>query len=216
MIDTAGYTRVTLEPVPVRYGGDTPSLRRGSVRVNPVRDGVVDPERDTVHLKTRDWSGNKYRDSIDPTTGWCVGASSVLTSAPNNSGDSATWKPAVSGTVTRDTVVAELKCESGVWLGQLDGRRAVVRTTAYGDFLLPSVPPGNAPQPSRKPVTRTPRPVSRPTLPPITRADCVAVIEMMAAVNRRRVPVITDDMIREARKYLRKQRAVQAGKIKTR
>lgn len=203
----------------VKYGGDTPSLRRGSVRVNPVRDGVIDPEAHTAYVRRMDWAGNKFRDVINPQTGFCLGANTVLTSLPNNYGPSEHWKPAVPGSVTRDTSVTLIK--------QVDvGNRRVycennrmVRTTDMGDSPVSSVPKTGVDtdsKPAKKSRTRVPRPV-KPSGPDMSRVPGGTgprgsvtesdVDAYLRAVMKGRRVAITDDMRKLARAALKKKRA---------
>lgn len=112
----------------IKYSYAVPSLsRRGGVRLHPVKDGVLrhPHERTVTH---RDFMGNKLRDVIDPTTGFCMYAVSPVLGGRINKG--------TSGSATVEAARGNVIKHNGHYF-DMEGRH--LRTTDMGDDKLPYV-----------------------------------------------------------------------------
>lgn len=208
------YTVVKLEPTVPRAGYSQPSMsRRGGVRLHPLRDGVIPTTRES-YMRKRDKAGNKLRDVVDPTTGWCIGVESNLESAPKNT----PLSPCPEGTSASPTVLtkrADVRRVNGHWV---DADGFVIRTVSMGDDLLPVSRVCVTPKTVKERPMRKARATNAGTPPAsvpgatgpngrITRSDCIALINAMA--QGRKVE-ITAKMISQARAVLTQRRAEAA------
>lgn len=214
-----------LDPQPVRYSYSQPSMRRGGVRLHPVKDGVLPMGEQLCYIRKRDRSGQKLRDVIDPQTGWVINVTSNLEACPNNHG---AVRPGISGSHTVETrradVVPAVDTHGRkVYRDAESGR--VIRTCDMAEAPIPSVKtatPTPAPKPQKeRAMTRTP---GRSTVPGatgpggrITRSDCEALIRAMAATKGQAAPkVITKPMLAAAKAVLRDRinQARKSGLVK--
>jgi hypothetical protein len=220
-----------LDPVPVRYGYQTPSMsKRGGTRLNPVNDGVINMEASQQYLRTRDGMGQKLRDHVNPQTGMYSHSTSNLESLPNYEvGMSQPRAEAISGSPTgtlRQLPAKTLVDNAGnrVYLDE-NGRR--IRTTDMGEDHGIAVPRGIAPSNVTKPskgsrnvAARAPK-RAKPMVPGgtgvagrITDADVETFIHAVAKKRGQTVTVITPNMMRDGRealKILRKKAAQVLG-----
>lgn len=215
--DTSGYTRTVLDSVPVRYGAAQPSLRRGSLRPHPLKDGVINTGAHLEYGLTRDRNGNRLVAVMDPITGFCVGVRSNLMSVPNNCAGQPV-KPGIAGSITRDTEVCLVQRDlAGTYFTvSSDGEEVrAVRTTEMGDFLLPTVRMSVPTKTVKERAVRDPsapkRRVPGATGPGgrISDADCDAMIAAMAKGR----PVNITPLMRKAARALIQQRMAEAAKL---
>lgn len=210
--DTSRYTRTVLDPVPVKYGSAQPSLRRGSVRAHPLKDGVINTNSHLEYGLTRDRNGNRITAVIDPTTGFCVGVRSNLMSAPNNCAGQPI-KPGIAGTITRDTQVCLIQRDLvGTYftVDPASTAKRAIRTTTHGDDPLPGLRPSEPSQPLKERAVRNPSAPKRATpgatgpAGRITTADCDAMIRALA---KGRPVQITAAMRKVARQLIKDRMA---------
>lgn len=211
------YYVTLLDPAPRgdRYAAPSVS-RRGGVRLHPIRDGVIPTTREAV-MRKRDKAGNKLRDVVDPSTGWCIGVESNLESAAKNT----PLSPCPEGTSASPTILtkrADVRRMGDYWV---DSTGCVIRTVSMGDDQLPLARVCVTPKTKKERVVRKPRAASsgQPgALVPgatgpngrITRSDCIALINALA---QGRKVVITDKLINQARELLKQRRAKAARKL---
>jgi len=224
--------KVYLDAVPVRYGYRQPSMsRRGGIRLHPVADGQINMEASVQYLRTRDFTGQKLRDHVNPITGYFTHCTSLIESSPlNPAGTPADqMKSGVSGADNASTRLLPKKtvdtAAGRVYLDE-DGR--VIRTTAMGDSPVIARPPNsgadNAPKPVKKERSVSARASKRaaPDVPGgtgpngrISDSDVETYVRAVAKAHGREVTVVTRQMMmdgREALKILRRQAAaVLAG-----
>lgn len=224
MVDMERQKVTVLDPQPVKYGWAQPSLRRGGIRLHPVRDGVLPMGEQLCFVRKRDRSGQKLRDVVNGVTGYFMYTVSALESAPHND----VGRPVQSGITgthsveTRRGDVRVRRDQNGnrVYCDPETGRP--IRTCDMEDSPLPSIKtatPTRVPKPQKeRAMARTPRPTGVPgaTGPNgrITRADLEACVRAMAEKAGRPCPkVITPAMLNAAKAVLRKniQRARSMG-----
>lgn len=198
----------------VRYNGNCPNIsRRGGIRLHPIKDGSAPIGENLMWIRTRDRSGNKLRDVVDPRSGLCVGVTSPLEGPVSGKGTAGSHT-----TETRRAAVEKVTVRSHkVYVDEETG--FVQRTLDMGDGARPVayVKPTTPPTKERRVRNTTGQPDTsgrRVTAPGgtgaggrITRDDCVAYIKAMA---KGRPVQINQYMIDNARKILKTKQAAAA------
>lgn len=180
--------RTVLDADPVKYSYAQPSLRRGGVRLHPIKDGVAPIGETLTGMRRRDRAGNKLRDIVDPVTGFVMSVQSALESPAVN----CVGKPVesgISGSHTRDTADG---CHTRTeWKGRtvyVDDEGYVIRDLSMGEESIPvsrvcaTPKPQKAKRRGKMGATSARPPVAGGSGPNgrITRSDCEALIRVMA------------------------------------
>lgn len=203
-------TRVALAPVPVRYSYRQPSLsRKGGVRLHPLKDGVARMGEELTWLRTRDKSGQKLRDIVDPRTGYCVSVTSPLEGPVSGKGTSGSHNAQ-----TKRAAVEVTEARGHKLYVDEDG--FVCRTLDHEDgplpvsFVRPVTPPKKERRVRNSTGDSAPKEKPRKRLIPggtgpggsITDSDCEALIRVMA---KGREVKVTKAMLANAKMILKER-----------